>query len=55
MEEREILKNTFDLLSAVDEIVSLGYREPLNLMQVRNVLEMDSHEEKIQDIIEKVS
>ncbi len=55
VEEREILKNTFDLLSAVDEIVSLGYREPLNLMQVRNVLEMDSHEEKIQDIIEKVS
>jgi len=53
VEEREILKNTFDLLSAVDEIVSLGYREPLNLMQVRNVLEMDSHEEKIQDIIEK--
>ncbi|KLO20115.1 hypothetical protein SCHPADRAFT_863921 [Schizopora paradoxa] len=53
VEEREILKHTFDLLSAVDEIVSLGYREPLNLMQVRNVLEMDSHEEKIQEIIEK--
>ncbi|EJF67306.1 hypothetical protein DICSQDRAFT_76923 [Dichomitus squalens LYAD-421 SS1] len=50
-EQREILKNAFELLSAFDEIVSLGYREQVNLMQVRNVLEMESHEEKIQDII----
>ncbi|KAJ3484515.1 hypothetical protein NLI96_g5592 [Meripilus lineatus] len=50
-DQREILKNAFDLLEAFDEIVSLGYREPLNLMQVRNVLEMESHEEKIQEII----
>ncbi|TFK90054.1 hypothetical protein K466DRAFT_404978 [Polyporus arcularius HHB13444] len=50
-EQREILKNAFELLGAFDEIVSLGYREQVNLMQVRNVLEMESHEEKIQDII----
>ncbi|CAL1694674.1 unnamed protein product [Somion occarium] len=50
-DQREILKNSFELLEAFDEIVSLGYREPLNLMQVRNVLEMESHEEKIQEII----
>lgn len=55
MDQREILKNAFDLLEAFDEIVSLGYREPLNLMQVRNVLEMESHEEKIQEIIARVS
>lgn len=54
-DQREILKNSFELLEAFDEIVSLGYREPLNLMQVRNVLEMESHEEKIQEIIARVS
>jgi hypothetical protein len=50
-DEREILKSSFELLGAFDEIVSLGYREQVNLMQVRSVLEMESHEEKIQDII----
>ncbi|KAI0082323.1 hypothetical protein K474DRAFT_1655706 [Panus rudis PR-1116 ss-1] len=50
-DQREILKNAFELLEAFDEIVSLGYREPVNFMQVRNFLEMESHEEKIQEII----
>jgi len=50
-DQREILKMSFELLSAFDEIVSLGYREPVNLMQVQSVLAMESHEEKIQEII----
>jgi hypothetical protein len=53
-DEREILKNAFELLGAFDEIVTLGYRENVNLMQVRSVLEMESHEEKIQEIIARV-
>lgn len=53
-DEREILKNAFELLGAFDEIVSLGYKENVNLMQVRSVLEMESHEEKIQEIIARV-
>ncbi|KZP27715.1 hypothetical protein FIBSPDRAFT_780635 [Athelia psychrophila] len=51
VDEREILKNSFELLGAFDEVVSLGYREQVNMMQVRSILEMESHEEKIQDII----
>ena len=54
-DEREISKNAFELLGAFDEIVSLGYREQVNLLQVRSVLEMESHEEKIQEIIARVS
>ncbi|KAG1783364.1 hypothetical protein EV702DRAFT_1061614 [Suillus placidus] len=50
-DERQIQKQSFELLSAFDEIVSMGYREQVNLIQVRSVLEMESHEEKIQDII----
>ncbi|KAF9236574.1 hypothetical protein BU15DRAFT_89084 [Melanogaster broomeanus] len=49
--EREIQRQSFELLGAFDEIVSLGYREQVNLMQVRSVLEMESHEERIQEII----
>jgi hypothetical protein len=54
-DEREIQKQSFELLSAFDEIVSMGYREQVNLIQVRSILEMESHEEKIQDIIARVS
>ncbi|KAF9235051.1 hypothetical protein BU15DRAFT_89722 [Melanogaster broomeanus] len=53
--EREIQRQSFELLGAFDEIVSLGYREQVNLMQVRSVLEMESHEERIQEIIARVS
>lgn len=51
--ESEILRNAFELISAFDEVCSLGYRENLTLPQIKNFLEMDSHEEKIQEIIER--
>lgn len=51
MSEPAILHHSFDLLCAFDEVVSLGYKENVSLAQVRSVLEGESHEEKIQEII----
>ncbi|KAF8216504.1 hypothetical protein K438DRAFT_1797337 [Mycena galopus ATCC 62051] len=52
--ESEVLTRAFELLGAFDEVVGLGYREgAVGLVQVRNALEMESHEEKIQIIIAK--
>ena len=47
MEEAEIQENAFHLIFAFDEIVALGYRESVNLAQIRTFVEMDSHEEKV--------
>ncbi len=50
-DEREILRNAFELLSAFDELVTMGYRENLTMSQIKTFLEMESHEERIQEII----
>lgn len=47
LEENEIIENAFNLIFAFDEIVALGYRESVNLSQIRTFVEMDSHEEKV--------
>ena len=54
LDEKEILRNAFELLSAFDELVTMGYRENLSLSQIKTFLEMESHEERIQEIIERV-
>ena len=53
LDEREILRNAYELLSAFDEVVTLGYRENLSIAQIKTFLEMESHEERIQEIIAK--
>lgn len=46
-DESEIRENAFNLIFAFDEIIALGYRENVNLAQIRSYVEMDSNEEKI--------
>ncbi|CEP09603.1 hypothetical protein [Parasitella parasitica] len=52
-DETSILRSAFELLCAFDEIISVGYRENVNLSQVKSSIEMESHEERIQEIIAK--
>lgn len=47
IEEKEINDHCFELLFAFDEIVALGYRENVNLAQIRTFTDMESHEEKV--------
>lgn len=51
LDEREIGRCAFELLSAFDEVVTMGYRENLTLSQIKTFLDMESHEERIQEII----
>ena len=44
-EGTDIVENAFQILFAFDEIVALGYRERVNLAQIRTFMEMDSQEE----------
>lgn len=50
-----MLDNAFNLIFAFDEIVALGYRENVNLAQIRTFVEMDSHEEKVYQAVRKVT
>lgn len=46
-DESDIADHAFELIFAFDEVVALGYRESVNLAQIRSFTEMDSHEEKV--------
>ncbi|EPX73712.1 coatomer delta subunit Ret2 [Schizosaccharomyces octosporus yFS286] len=52
-DEREILEYAFEIFIAFDEVTSLGYRDNVTLPQVKMYLEMESHEEKIQEIVSR--
>lgn len=47
MEESDIVDQAFPLIFAFDEIVALGYRENVNLAQIKTFTEMESHEEQV--------
>lgn len=50
--EDKISDKCFELIFAFDEVLtSGGYREPITLQQIRTNLEMESHEEKLHNMI----
>lgn len=53
-DEKEVARKAFDIMMAFDEVINQGHREAVNFMQVKTILEMESHEEKIQEIISRV-
>lgn len=54
MDEAEIARQAFPLIFAFDEVVALGYRENVNLAQIKTFTEMDSHEEKVFQAVRQV-
>ena len=44
--QESIIKNAFEIMLGIDDIVSLGYRNSVNLGQIKQYLQMESAEEK---------
>jgi len=51
--EELVLKNAFQIVFAFDEVISFGHRESVTLSQIKTYTEMDSHEEKLHQMIEQ--
>lgn len=51
--EEYVLKHAFDIIFAFDEVISFGHRESVTLSQIKTYTEMDSHEEKLYQMIEQ--
>ncbi len=53
--EEEVMEKAFDLIMAFDELIAVGYKEKVTLQQIKTFLEMDSQEEKIHEMLERVT
>ncbi|KAF4726250.1 Alpha-1,3-mannosyltransferase-like protein [Perkinsus olseni] len=51
--EETVLDSAFDLVFAFDEVITFGYREAVTLSQIKTYTEMDSHEERLAQMIEQ--
>mmetsp|Transcript_2643 Transcript_2643/g.2968 ORF Transcript_2643/g.2968 Transcript_2643/m.2968 type:complete len:528 (+) Transcript_2643:248-1831(+) len=51
LDEETIERHAFELLFAIDEILSFGHKENVTMQQVKTFTDMDSHEEKLHKMI----
>merc|ERR1712151_401162 len=51
--EELVLKHAFDIVFTFDEVISFGHRESVTLSQIKTYTEMDSHEEKLAQMIQQ--
>nr|GMC71502.1 coatomer subunit delta-like [Ipomoea batatas] len=51
LDEEGICKTAFELLFAFDEVISLGHKENINVVQLKQYCEMESHEEKLHKLV----
>lgn len=50
--EEKVLDKVYELIFAFDEVITAGgYRENINIQQIRTNMEMESHEEKLHNMI----
>lgn len=52
--EANVLAAAFELIFEFDEVIAIGYKEKVTLAQVKAFIEMDSHDEKIHEMVQKV-
>ncbi|KAL2635464.1 hypothetical protein R1flu_006943 [Riccia fluitans] len=51
LDEESVCKTAFELVFAFDEVISLGHKENITMAQVKQYTEMDSHEERLHNLI----
>ena len=55
LEENDILSQSAEIIFALDEIIQSGVIDLITLPQINSNLVMQSHEEELQELIEKVT
>jgi hypothetical protein len=54
LDEEGIGKKCIDILLSFDDVIALGFRESVTLAQIQNSLSMESSEEKLHQMLQKV-